>query len=68
MYKVNYMLSFLKWTTLDYFEPSLMDPYSNAAWANDYLKLVSELQTNFSPFNIEADTENKLEWLKMCDN
>ena len=28
-YKVNYMLSFLKGTALNYFEPLLMDPHTN---------------------------------------
>ena len=68
MYKVNYMLSFLKGTALDYFELSLMDPHTNPTWSNNYDKLISELQTNFGPFDIEADAENELERLKMCDN
>ena len=42
-YKVNYTLSFLKGTALDYFKPSLMDPHANPTWSNDYDKLVSEL-------------------------
>ena len=50
IYKVNYMLSFLKGTALNYFEPSLMDPHTSPAWADDYDKLISKLQTNFSPF------------------
>ena len=62
------MLSFLKGTALDYFKPSLMDPYANPAWANNYAELVSELWTNFSLFDIEADAENELEWLKIHDN
>ena len=67
-YKVNYTLSFLKGIALDYFEPSLMDPYSNPVWADNYAELVSELQTNFGLFNIEANAQNELGWLKMCDN
>ena len=67
-HKANYMLCFLKGTALNYFKPLLMDPYNNPVWANDYAKLISELQTNFGPFNIEADAENELEWLKMHDN
>ena len=60
-YKVNYTLSFLKGTALNYFEPSLMDPHANPAWSDDYDELVSELRTNFGPFDIEADAENELE-------
>ena len=67
-YKVNYTLSFLKGTALDYFEPLLMDPPANPTWSNDYDELISKLRTNFGPFDIEADAENELERLKMCDN
>ena len=62
------MLSFLNGTALNYFKPSLMDPISNPSWADDYTKLVLELQTNFGLFDIEANAENELEWLKMGDN
>ena len=68
MYKINYMLSFLKGIAVNYFEPLLIDPHANPTWANNYNELISELWTNFSPFNIEANTENELEWLKMHDN
>ena len=44
------------------------DPHANPAWSDDYNELVSKLRTNFSPFDIEADAENELEWLKMHDN
>ena len=68
MYKVNYTLFFLKGIALDYFKLSLMDPHANPAWSDNYNKLLSKLQMNFSPFNIEADAENELEWLKICHN
>ena len=68
MYKVNYTHSFFKGTALNYFKLSLMDPQANHAWANNYNELISELWTNFGPFDIEANAENELEWLKMCDN
>ena len=67
-YKVNYTLFFLKGTALNYFEPSLMDPHANPAWSDDYDKLISKLQTNFGPFDIEANAENELKRLKMHDN
>ena len=68
MYKVNYRLSFLKGTAFNYFKMSLMDSHANPTWSNDYNELISELQTNFGPFNIKASAENELEQLKMCDN
>ena len=45
-----------------------MDPHANPAWSDDYDELVSELRTNFGPFDIEADVENELEQFKMRDN
>ena len=68
MYKVNFMLSFLKGTALNYFEPSLMDLYTNPIWADNCTELISKLWTNFGPFDIKSDAENDLEWLKMHDN
>ena len=38
-----------------------MDPHTNPAWSDNYDELVSELRTNFGPFDIEADVENELE-------
>ena len=67
IYKVNYTLSFLKGIALNYFEPLLIDPHANPTGSDDYNELVSELWSNFSPFDIEADAENELEWLKMSD-
>ena len=64
----NYMLSFIKEVALNYFRPLLMDPYSNPTLSDNYAKLVLELQTNFSLFNIKANAENELEQLKMHDN
>jgi hypothetical protein len=57
---VTFALSYLKGTTLDYFEPALMDPDENPIWSTDYSEFTSELQTNFRPFDPEADAENKL--------
>jgi Domain of unknown function (DUF4939) len=66
--KVTFALSYLKGTALDYFEPALMDPDKNPVWSTDYSKFISELRTNFGPFNPEADTENELNRLQMKDN
>ena len=49
--KVNYSLSFLKGTALNYFEPYLADdPANKPAWLNDYELFVEELLINFSPY------------------
>jgi Ty3 transposon capsid-like protein len=66
--KVTFTLSYLKGTVLDYFKPALMDPDENPVWSTDYSKFISELQTNFGPFNPEADAENELDRLQMKDN
>jgi hypothetical protein len=59
--KVTFALSYLKGTTLDYFEPALMDLDENPLWSTDYSEFISKLQTNVGPFNPEADAENKLD-------
>jgi Domain of unknown function (DUF4939) len=66
--KVTFALSYLKGTTLDYFKPALMDLDKNPVWSTNYSKFISELQTNFGPFNPEADDENELNQLWMKDN
>jgi Retrotransposon gag protein len=53
---------------LNYFEPALMDEYAIVNWADYYSAFVSDLRTNFGPFNMEADMENELEKLRMKEN
>ena len=43
MYKVNYTLSFLKGTALDYFEPSLMDPHANPTWSDERQATINQI-------------------------
>jgi Domain of unknown function (DUF4939) len=66
--KVTFALSYLKGTTLDYFEPALMDLDENPVWSTNYSEFTSELRTNFGPFNPKADAENELDRLRMKDN
>jgi len=67
--KVNHSLSFLKGTTLDYFELYLTDdPENEPAWLNDYELFVEELLINFSSYNMIADAEVELGQLIMKDN
>jgi Retrotransposon gag protein len=66
--KVNFTLSYLRGLALDNFEPALMDPYAIVEWADDYSTFVGHVRDNFSPFNMEADAENKLEKLRMKEN
>ena len=67
--KVNYSLSFLKGTALDYFEPYLTDdPANEPTWLNDYELFVEELLINFGLYNMMANAEVELEQLIMKDN
>ena len=65
--KVNYTVSFLRGTALDYFEPGLSAEIE-PAWLSHFLTFRSELQTHFSPYNPFGDTEAELEQLVMKDN
>ena len=67
--KVNYTLSFLNRTALDYFEPYLMDnPDQEPTWLNNYDGFIEELMINFGLYNQVADAEVELEQLVMKDN
>ena len=65
--KVNYAISYLKGTALDWFEPGLMsdDPLD---WISNYSEFTSELKHNFRLHDPEGDVENELEALWIKDN
>ena len=65
--KVTFMLSYLKGTMLDWFEPSLTSGES-PPWLDDYSNFVGELKNNFGPHNPEGEAKANLKNLKMCDN
>jgi len=68
--KVNYVLSFLKGTALDWFEPALLRIQEGGfapIWFNNYPAFVSELCTNFGPHDPISDAEADIESLRMCD-
>ena len=51
--KVNYSLSFLKGTTLDYFKLYVAnDPENEPTWLNDYELFIEELLINFGPYDM----------------
>ena len=66
--KVNYTMSFLKGTALDYFKPFLDTPDNEPAWLKDYELFVEELLINFGPYNVLADAEVELNTLIMKDS
>ena len=65
--KVNYMISYPKETTLDWFKPGLMsdDPPD---WISNYSEFTSELKCNFGLHDPKGDAENELKALWMKDN
>jgi hypothetical protein len=66
---VNYVLSFLKDTALDYFEPYLVDdPADEPIWASYYSAFMDELYMYFSPYDQVTDAKVELEDLVMKDN
>ena len=66
--KVNYAMSFLKGTALNYFELFLDTPDNEPAWLKDYELFIEELLINFSPYDALADAEVELNALIMKDN
>ena len=65
--KVTFTLSYLKGTTLDWFEP-LLTSGESLPWLNDYSDFIGELKNNFGPHDPEGEAEANLENLKMHDN
>src|SRR5882724_3633730 len=58
--KVNYVLSFLKCTALDFFESAILDPIK-PQWLLDFDLLIKELETNFGSYDPVGEAEVKLE-------
>ena len=65
--KVTFALSYLKGTTLNWFEPSLTSGL-NPTWLNDYSDFVSELRKNFRSHDPKAKAKANLENLCMREN
>src|SRR6266481_5222753 len=65
--KVNYILSYLKGSALDCFEPALLDPVE-PAWLSDFALFIQELEDNFGSYNLVGKAEAKLEGLRMQEN
>ena len=66
--KVNYTMSFLKGTALDYFELFLDTPDNKPAWLEDYKLFVEKFLINFSPYNALVDAKAELDALIMKDS
>src|SRR6266481_1086473 len=67
MMKVNYMLSYLKGTALDCFEPMLLE-MPEPAWLSDFALFLEELEASFGSYNPVGEAEAELEGLCMQEN
>src|SRR5882724_10110475 len=65
--KVNYVLSHLKGSTLDCFEPTLLDPIA-PIWLSDLNLFIEELETNFGTYDPVGEAEAELEGLRMHES
>src|SRR6266481_7763859 len=68
--KVNYILPYLKGSTLDCFEPMLLDPVK-PTWLSYFplfIQEVQELEDNFGSYNPVGKAEAKLEGLHMQED
>ena len=62
--KVTLMLSYLKGTALDWFEP-LLTSSESPPWLDDYSDFIGELKNNFRPHDPKGKAKADLENLKM---
>ena len=65
--KVNYVLSYLKGSALDCFEPGLLDPIE-PAWCSDFNLFSDELEANFGTFDPVWEAEAELKGPRMQEN
>ena len=63
--KVNYALSYLKGTALEWFEPSITDSDDLELWMEDWNEFVRLLKLNFRPADPVGDAEEGLDTLRM---
>jgi Retrotransposon gag protein len=64
--KVNYAMSYLKGTALEWFEPSITDG-DEELWMHDWDEFIFQLQSNFGPADPVGDAEEGLDALRMRD-
>ena len=66
--KVTFALSFLCGTTLEYFEPTILDSDKTLSWMDNWSAFIRTLRTQFGPIDPTADAEDRIDNLKMQDN
>ena len=65
--KVNFALSYLRDTALQWFEPSILEG-TELPWMIDWSEFVRELRTNFGSIDPTGNAEEELDALCMKDN
>jgi hypothetical protein len=65
---VNYALSYLHGSTLEWFEPDILGPAHNTPWLNDFDEFEADLHANFGPFDPVSDAEDCFDNISMWDN
>ena len=66
--KVNFALSYLRGTALEYFEPAILDSDEAPTWIDNWSAFVRTLRIQFGPIDPTADAEDGIDNLKMQDN
>ena len=66
--KINFALSYLRGTALEYFEPSILDSDEISDWMDSWSAFSHALRTQFGPIDPTADAENGIDNLKMLDS
>ena len=69
--KINYVLSLLRGTALEYFQPELLSVYEDEdppAWMGSLTALIDKLTINFGPTDDAEDAEDKLDVLHMGES
>lgn len=66
--KVNFALSYLRGTALDYFEPTLTESIDTPEWLEDWPEFVRILKLQFGPIDPTGDAASGIDHLKMQDN
>lgn len=65
--KVNFALSYLRGTALQWFEPAIINN-SDEDWIDDWSAFIDKLKTNFGTIDPIGNAEEELDVLTMLDN
>src|ERR1700730_3696536 len=66
--RVNFAISFLKGTALEWLEPAILGESAEEDWLEDWDLFLQELKTNFGLFDPTRDVEAEIDHLRMKDS